>query len=51
MTKIQRFTRKNGSTIHSLTIPKNIIEQSGLKKNDEVEFMIAENGNIIIIRQ
>lgn len=48
MTKIQGFTRKNGSTIHSMTIPKDIIEDSGLKKNDDVEVTCDADRNIII---
>lgn len=50
MAKIQSFTRQNKSTIHSVTIPKHIIEEAGVKKGDEVDFLVAENGNIVICK-
>jgi AbrB family looped-hinge helix DNA binding protein len=48
MTKIQSFVRKNGSEIHSVTIPKNIVEDSGISKGSQVEFFTDKDKNIII---
>jgi hypothetical protein len=48
MTKIQGFTRQNGSTIHSLTVPKDEFEKTGWKKNDEVEVICDKDKNLII---
>ena len=46
--KIQGFKRANGSTVHSVTIPKHIIEEAKLKKADEVEFFVNEKGEIVM---
>ena len=48
VSKIQGFTRANGSTVNSVTIPKHIMEESGFKKQDEVEFQVDKNKNIVI---
>ena len=46
--KIQSYTRKNNSTVHSITIPITIIEVSGFKKGTEVEFQVDKDKRIII---
>lgn len=48
VSKIQSHTRKNNSTVHSVTIPITTIEESGFKKGTEVEFQVDKDKRIII---
>lgn len=44
MVKIQMIERTNGSKVHSVNIPKEIIEEKEWKKGDEVEVINDADG-------
>ena len=48
MVKLQEINRTDGTTVNSVNIPKNIIEESGLVKGDKLEVKTFEKGIIII---
>lgn len=49
MVKLQQIIRNNGSKIHSVNIPLEIIEKTEWQKGDELE--IIENDNIVTIKK
>lgn len=48
MAKLQEIKRKNGSTINFVNIPKEVIEESQLKKGDSLEVKSLNVGKLTI---
>lgn len=51
MAKIQQIKRSNGSLIHSVNIPKEIMKKLEWQKGDELEFIFDEDENQCILRK
>ena len=47
MPKIQQIERTNGSSVHSINLPLEIIENLDWKKGQEIE-AVEENGKVIL---
>jgi len=46
MAKLQQIIRQNGSVIHNITIPSNVIDEMGWNKGDIIEFEKLNNSTI-----
>lgn len=51
MVKLQEIKRTNGSIVNHVTIPKEVIEESELKKGDELEIKAIKKGHIEIKKE
>jgi len=51
MAKLQEIKRINGSVINSVNIPKEVIEESGLKKGDNLEVKSLGEGEVHISKK
>ena len=50
MAKLQEIRRTNGSTVNHITLPKEVVEESQLKKGDDLEVTSKGIGLIEIRR-
>ena len=51
MGKLQSITRGNGSVIHNVTIPKEIIDELKWNKGDSLAFEVKERNKIVIMKE
>lgn len=51
MAKLQSIKRTNGSIVHSVNIPLDVIEENGWEKGDELEIKTKEKDEVIITKQ
>jgi len=49
--KIQKIIRKNGSEIYSTNLPQDVIEFTGWKKGDNLEFQVTESKKVILTKE
>ena len=50
MAKLQRIMRSNGSVVHSVNIPQEVIEESGWEKGDELQINIVDDNSVLITK-
>ena len=48
MAKLQEIKRTNGSIVNNITLPKDIVEESGFKKGDDLQVKCITKGLIEI---
>lgn len=50
MAKLQQIVRSNGSVVNSVNLPKEVVEESGLRKGDKLEVKSLGEGKVVIVR-
>ena len=51
MVKLQEIKRTNGSVVNQINIPKNVIEESKLKKGDNLKVITVKEGELSIKKE
>jgi len=51
MALLQEIMRNNGSVVNHITIPQSVIQESMLKKGDELEVKCVGKGKIVMEKQ